>query len=580
MTQDSKIGYKMKDFVLSNPLNPTRFDIPVFVAPYVISDYGSGCVMGCPGHDERDHEFWSLNAPKEEIKVVVSPKVSIEGALFTGKDGFLNDSCGRFSGLSSAEGGKKIVDELLANGYGKHAVEWRIRDWLISRQRFWGAPIPMVHCKSCGIVPVPDADLPVLLPKTNNLSSSGNPLALDKEFVHTKCPSCGGGAHRDTDTMDTFMDSSWYFFRYTDPKNQKEIFSYDAASALMPVDIYIGGVEHAILHLLYARFISKFLASQGLWSGGDLSGEPIRRLITQGMVHGKTYNDADTGRFLKPEERDINDPSNPKSILTGKPAVITYEKMSKSKYNGSDPGECISKHGADATRAHIIFQAPVSDVLSWDESKIVGIERWLAKVIALGDSLCAEIITSKGEILTPINKKHLTTEELDLWNSIQSQITLITNSMEDVYSMNTSISNYMILTNTIITAQKSRNISGNIVLESYERLIKLMAPVTPSTAEECWEKILKSSGKEWTSVFTQSWPRAEKMRESADVKFNVFVNGKMKFVFSGTKELYEDQSKVFDLICATEEGRKFILGRAIKKVIVPPGRAVISFVLG
>nr|CAG8613969.1 13871_t:CDS:10 [Entrophospora candida] len=265
-------------------------------------------------------------------------------------------------------------------------VTYRLRDWLISRQRYWGTPIPIIHCPKCDacIVPVPDSELPILLPQNVSFSSrGGSPLKQIHDWVNY------------TDTMDTFVDSSWYFLRYIDPKNSTRPFSFEEASKYLPVDIYVGGVEHAILHLLYSRFFTKFLIQQGMYISKNQSNssnfnEPFKRLITQGMVHGKTFKDPVSGRFLKPEEVDTTDPNNPIQKSTGLVPIVSFEKMSKSKYNGINPETIIDIYGADAIRLYMLFKAPVSEVLEWDDSSVVGMQRWIVRVWKLVCSITTE----------------------------------------------------------------------------------------------------------------------------------------------------------------------------------------------
>ncbi|KAI9825629.1 MAG: Leucyl-tRNA synthetase, mitochondrial [Thelocarpon impressellum] len=380
---DSKAGYLLQGLHATNPLaflSPTSLTaepLPVYVAPYVLGDYGEGAVMGVPGHDARDNAFWKEHRGGDQVHSVVRPSDELDhGDRIHPQPTVLSPSCGPFAGESSSEATKNIVQLLQEGDYAEHAESWRLRDWLVSRQRYWGAPIPMIHCGDCGAVPVPTDQLPVELPELSGdrlRNRVGNPLESVEEWVNVDCPSCGGSARRDTDTMDTFVDSSWYFMRFADPHSKMAPFSAEAANTTLPVDVYVGGVEHAILHLLYARFISKFLSMTSLWSsGGASSGEPFTRLITQGMVHGRTYSDPSTGRFLHPDAVDATtDPSKPILRTTGKPVIISWEKMSKSKHNGVDPAACIERWGADATRAHMLFLAPVSEVLLWEEGPIV-----------------------------------------------------------------------------------------------------------------------------------------------------------------------------------------------------------------
>jgi leucyl-tRNA synthetase len=399
--EGSKAGYLLPDVYVKNPLSTlsdapicTKELLPVYVAPYVLEGYGEGAVMGVPGHDTRDHEFWTQHRPDCPVREVVRPmeapqisKTNQKQHEILTKPGVLTSRCGSMEGMTSQEAATKIVSDLEAAGkLAEASSNWKLRDWLISRQRYWGTPIPIVHCRQCGAVPVPVSDLPVELPALPGSyfhKKAGNPLESADDWVNTPCPRCAGPARRDTDTMDTFVDSSWYFMRYIDPHNLDQPFSPAKADATLPVDIYIGGIEHAILHLLYARFMSKFLASIALWpSGGGAANhaEPFHRLITQGMVHGKTYSDPRTGRFLHPDEVDLRDPKAPTVTATGARPTISWEKMSKSKHNGVDPSTCIATYGADVTRAHMLFQAPVGQVLEWDDARIVGIQRWFGKL--------------------------------------------------------------------------------------------------------------------------------------------------------------------------------------------------------
>lgn len=563
LPEDTKEGLKL-DFKLSSPLDPSNFNIPVFIAPYVISDYGHGSVMGCPAHDTRDFEFWKLNMPASEpVAVVITPPADFEGGIYTGKEGTLNDKNGKYSGMSSKQGGRAIIDDLEKTGTGlaKHASQYKLRDWLISRQRFWGAPIPMVHCDDCGIVPVPDEQLPVKLP--GNLSSAAAPLAQNEEFLNTECPSCHKSARRDSDTMDTFMDSSWYFFRYTDAKNSKEIFNHSKASELMPVDIYLGGIEHAILHLLYSRFVAKFLKSCGAWDGGPLNGEPLKRLVTQGMVHGKTFTDPATGRFLKPDEVDKSNPETPIVKENGKIANVSSEKMSKSKYNGADPGACIANHGADATRAHILFQAPVPDVLNWEESKIVGIERWLARVQQVVESV-------KNVQVEPISFDKLKGNEFKFWGDVQEKLNSITIALHDQLTLNTLISDYMKLTRVIQEAIDNNNVDQKVVAAAVDSFVKIISPVVPATAEECWQELGHSD-----TIFAESWPEAQQQPVRHDVVvYNVIINGKRRLELE-----VEDGMLINDVVeLAKTKGESWIQGREITRVVTPPNKKLVNII--
>jgi leucyl-tRNA synthetase len=529
---DTKEGFRLRKIVARNPLahvqGCTGPAVPVYVAPYVLDDYGSGAVMGVPGHDTRDHAFWRTNVGDEPVRVVVSTK---KGSLPLplvprgGKDvpmtekGFVAADIERFGSMTSKQAANEIVQAILDSGKSaEKRANWRLRDWLISRQRYWGTPIPIIHCTSCGAVPVPEKDLPVELP---NLPDSffegrkGNPLEDDENWKKTTCPKCGSAAERETDTMDTFMDSSWYFFRFLDPKNEHALVDPVKTNSGMPVDLYVGGVEHAILHLLYARFISKFLATTPTWPKGYLTnGEPFTRLITQGMVHGETFTDPENGRFLRPDEVDLTNPSKPVIKASGVTPNVSFEKMSKSKYNGVDPGATIAKYGADATRAHMLFQAPVSDVLEWDEKKITGVQRWLHRVIKLSTApwipdddadefviptnidkkllnILQDISTNEGphsatrETLVSTLKP----EESQLWIKTQQTIASVTESYSQTYSLNTIVSDLMTLTNTIWDTPHASPLTPYLKWYSTAHLTRMLAPIAPGVAEEAWHQL-------------------------------------------------------------------------------------------
>lgn len=520
---DSKEGFLLPGVYASNPVSiladspdRTRIALPVYAAPYVLGSYGEGAIMGVPGHDARDHAFWKQNRGDEAILRVVDPVDSngqanvrkresrVAAKPFEGS-GKLNWLCGKLSGFSSAQASQLIVEELSRSGELAMQVEtWKLRDWLISRQRYWGTPIPIIHCENCGTVPVPVNQLPVELPALKGdwfKSKNGNPLEATDEWVNTTCPTCKGKATRETDTMDTFMDSSWYFMRLIDPHNTVHPFSTEAAEKYLPVDIYVGGVEHAILHLLYARFISKFFASTSLWpsGGGEQNkGEPFRRLVSQGMVHGKTFSDPENGRFLRPEEIDLSNPSEPKIVSSGQTANISWEKMSKSKYNGVDPTECIRKYGADAARAHILFQAPASEVLNWEEERITGIQRWFARVWRLTQETKHKAEAYDELLKLPSNSKvpfdfpipdpaSFTKSESYTWSQVQRTILSVTKNLSETFTLNTIISDLMELTNTLLQSKEGCN--QRLQFHAVSALLRMMAPVTPGVAEECWEEL-------------------------------------------------------------------------------------------
>ncbi|KAL1998846.1 hypothetical protein VTN02DRAFT_5490 [Thermoascus thermophilus] len=650
---DSKAGYKLKDVSASHPLRAIDKEtpdlsrqLPVFAAPYVLSGYGEGAVMGVPGHDTRDLAFFRENVNPEFISVVVEPKSTIgtdkedsatvmpaaDAKAFTEK-GFLTAKCWKYKGLRSNEAAKQIVTDLKQIGRGEFAESWRLRDWLISRQRHWGTPIPIIHCGSCGPVPVPEDQLPVKLPKIEGdwlKGKKGNPLESAEEWLHTECPSCGGPAKRDTDTMDTFVDSSWYYLRYPDAKNEELPFS---PSSVRPVDIYIGGVEHAILHLLYSRFIYKFLAQSELFPelahSGALAGppEPFKTLLTQGMVHGKTFTEPSTGRFLHPDEVDLSNPEKPLIKGTQTTPNVSFEKMSKSKHNGVDPTTCVLKYGADATRAHVLFSAPVSEVLEWDETKIVGIERWFVRlwklVIDARETLSkASFAVSendlKSEHAVPVPStalQQLSDADADGLLAAHKTITSVTNCIEkNPYGLNTVISDLTKLTNALSTSTPT---SPTVLYLSVSALLRLLAPIAPALASESWEvlhaPLLRNTSDESESepqppsIFSAPWPsplldeaQSEALSSRGGQTVAVQINGKLRFTVTiprfvastTTSETTirraeqdtaaEEQGWILSRILETDEGRLWLREKndweKRRRVVVVRGGRVVNVV--
>ncbi|KAG0745041.1 hypothetical protein G6F57_002447 [Rhizopus arrhizus] len=558
--------------------NPfTKEDMPVYVAPYVLSDYGTGAVMGVPAHDKRDFEFCQVNKVVQDIRYVVEPCIKpVDEPLdkstpFT-SEGILTELSGPYKGLKSKEAAKAILKEAQKMGVGRPATQFRLRDWLLSRQRYWGAPIPIIHCPACNVVPVPKEDLPVSLPLDVEFSGKGHsPLARKEDWVNCKCPKCQGPAKRETDTMDTFVDSSWYFMRYTDPKNTSLPFDPVKASALLPVDTYIGGVEHAILHLLYSRFISKVLLKQGAYQQSPKTkpgnGEPFNILLTQGMVHGRTFKDPKTLRFLKPEEVDASDQLNPKIIETGETPVITFEKMSKSKYNGVDPVAVTEECGVDPTRLHILYKAPPSEVLEWDDTSIVGMQRWLAKVLKLSQS--TPKITEPLPLIKDMSK-----EEKELYRITNQTIKQVTDNMSTTYSFNTVISDLIKLSNSISASPITTSLP--VYGHAVQSLVKMMAPMVPSTSEECWEYV----GNQENSVFQQAWPsfHAEAL-EKDDLTCVIQINGKTRLNLTIPKEISNDINEIEKRVRESEAGQKWLAEKTIRKRILAKKGELVNFVV-
>lgn len=610
---DSKVGYQLPHIRAINPLayhedtpDEAKGSMPVYVAPYVLGDYGEGAVMGVPGHDVRDNAFWKEHHYDEPIRVVLSASEDEStGAILNEPfvdHGVMTAHSGPFEGKSSVETGKILITMLQEAGMAKSVEKWRLRDWLISRQRYWGTPIPVVHCGSCGPVPVPDEQLPVKLPDVDAHwaeRKAGNPLETLDHWVNTSCPKCGGAAKRDTDTMDTFVDSSWYYMRFPDVHNKEAPFSAEKVRQFLPVDLYIGGIEHAILHLLYSRFIYKFLMQSPLVAGHEHSNEvlePFKRLITQGMVQGKTYTDPANGRFLKPEEVDDSNPSKPVIIATGEQPLVSFEKMSKSKYNGVDPTDFIARYGADATRAHMIFQAAAGDTLNWDEDKISGVTRWLQKLHALvqevqklpdGGKQSAkgylEGRVPQRDSLASAEKAQLDAD-VAVWREVQKTIEAITAGYEKVYSLNTVVSNLMSLTNLIHNNKRAG--SGLVLKEALASLVCMAAPITPAFAEECWSILRPSAG----SIFSASFPvtdgTAEALLQARTQNCAVQVNGKLKGVAEIPVAPSDLQGDALDDWVIAEVMKKQVLTgplaekvKSAKSVRVVNGGKLVNFVL-
>jgi leucyl-tRNA synthetase len=641
LPDDSKGGFLLSNLVAENPVgsiqgrkDPLSTSLPIYVAPYVLDDYGTGAIMGVPAHDARDHAFWKQHRGSEAINFVIShPSKSegIEDGLPNPDKGILNENCGALAGLHSDEGAQEIASSLEDQGLSiKRYSLWRLRDWLISRQRYWGAPIPIVHCDSCGAVPVPVDQLPVKLPKLppgQFKGRSGNPLEQIDDWVNTNCPKCSGPARRDTDTMDTFMDSSWYFFRFADPKNENIPVESKVAKQVMPVDFYIGGVEHAILHLLYARFIAKFLASpQGgsIWplrddSNGNVPvAEPFAKLVTQGMVHGRTYSDPSTGRFLKPDEVELPTPSTPAQIkATGETPKASFEKMSKSKYNGVDPSSCINKYGADVTRAHMLFSAPESEVLEWDEERIGGMSRWLAKAWRVVHSADHAVQTDHGRQIwiRPAEKEtgdKYTEAELELLRATRDTTLSVTAKLGAASGLNTVVSDLIKLTNVLYGATTSsttppnekNEVAPSLHLYCTEVLVQLMAPLVPAFAEESW-CLLHRDGRfhfdsqqrsmpRDLSIFESQWPDPTNLIAEAGIDTQICVlqvNGKRKFdcrvplIGDGEKRVDPVEWAKDVVLGTTAEGRKWMDSQAnvdlwdnAARVVVSENRKIVNIV--
>jgi leucyl-tRNA synthetase len=525
-------------------INPfTRQPVPIWVANFVLVEYGTGAVMGVPAHDQRDFEFArKYGLP---ITVVVQPQgkdlssdsvASIDEA-YDGEGRLVNS--GEYDGLTTAEAVEKMTAAAEQRGIGQRTVQYRLKDWGISRQRYWGTPIPVVYCEKCGMLPVPIDDLPVLLPKTVEFTGRGDsPLAQIPEFVNTRCPRCDGPAVRETDTMDTFVDSSWYFYRFCDPRNDALPFDSEKVSYWGPVEFYVGGIEHAILHLIYSRFIARVFRDLGLTQ----LDEPFMRLLTQGMV------------------------------------MKNGQVMSKSKGNVVDPDEMMQKFGADALRLYIMFVAPPEKEIEWSDAGLEGSFRFLARVWRLVDQLYETIggagIPGPGDL-------ELNDDERALRRKTHDTIRRVTVDVDPRTHLNTAVSALMELVNelyafcsrsgcvrigrgddTAAVGVIERAATVAVLKESVEALVLMISPFTPHMAEELWEHLGHKGG-----VVSAGWPQYQEAVAKADeITVPIQVNGKLRTRLTAPADVTDDQLR--EMALADPQVKKHLEGKTVRKVVV------------
>lgn len=508
-----------------NPFNGK--EVQIWVTNYVLAEYGTGAVMGVPSGDQRDWLFatkygidkiLTLQPKGQELKLEEMTAAYVE------KDGVLVNS-GKFTGMEMHDAVKAIIDEAEEQGFGKRQINYRLRDWLISRQRYWGAPIPVIHCPKCGVVLVPEEELPVKLPENVQFEQGAvSPLAQCEEFIHCTCPECGGPAKRETDTMDTFICSSWYYMRYTDAHNDKEPFAKEKANYWAPVDQYIGGIEHAILHLLYSRFVTKVLRDVGAVNFD----EPFTNLLTQGMV------------------------------------IKDGAKMSKSKGNVVSPEEIIARYGADTARLFILFAAPPERDLEWSEQGVEGAYRFLNRVwrliLSFAEKIKAASDTYDIAALTPAGK--------ELRRVLHVTIAKVTEDVKERFTFNTALSSIMELVNAFYGFQDATDVNPHLVRETALDLVKLLAPFAPHITEELWQRL---GGEK--SVHIQPWPAYEEaaMRQD-EVEIVLQINGKVRDKIVVAAEL--DAAGMEKAALAQPRVRQYTEGKKIVKVIAIPGKLV------
>ena len=550
---------------VTNPVNGEK--IPLWVGNYVLMDYGTGAVMAVPAHDERDFLFaGKYGLP---LRVVIESEgekldISTMKQAYTGEGILVNSD--KFDGMKNNDAKTAVSEYLEEIKGGLRTVNYRLHDWLLSRQRYWGTPIPALYCEKCGLVMEKLENLPVKLPMDIEFSGVGNPLETSEQFKNVTCPVCGGTAKRETDTMDTFVDSSWYYLRFLNPNLDTAPFDKTDADNWTPVDQYIGGVEHAVMHLLYARFFHKVLRDMGLLS----SNEPFRRLLTQGMVLGPSYYSNEERKFYF--EADVNvDTKTDKaySKKTGEELVVKVEKMSKSKNNGVDPEVIVKEYGADSARVFTLFAAPPEKELEWNMNGLAGAYRFLNRLFLLIED--TKEFSEAGEI--DYGKRN--NEDSEIQKKLHQTVKKVSESMEDNFHFNTAIAALMELLNDMTTYRQKVIDTGKISSESrkiwrevMEKTVLMLSPFAPHMADELWA----ASGREGYA-FLENWPEyIEELTKESKINLVVQVNGKLRdTILADVNIPKEDLEKI---ALASEKAQKFLEGKEIVKVVVVPNKLV------
>ena len=508
-----------------NPFNGEQ--VPIWVANYVLFEYGTGAVMGVPAHDERDWAFATKYGLDKRLVVQTTANpltiATMDGA-YDGTGVMVNS--GQFDGLDNAVAKGKMADWLEAQGVGRRRVTYRLRDWLISRQRYWGAPIPIIYCEDCGAVAAPKEELPIRLPENVRFDAgSVSPLASVSEFVNCQCPKCGKPARRETDTMDTFICSSWYYFRYTDPRNVKAPWDINKCNYWTPVDQYIGGIEHAILHLLYSRFFTKVLKDAGLVD----TDEPFKNLLTQGMV------------------------------------IKDGAKMSKSKGNIVSPEEIVKKYGADTARLFILFASPPERDLEWSDQGVEGAARFLGRLWRIVHHFADAVVAAPAGY----DAASLDANEKELRRALHATIRKVTDDVADRFNFNTAISSIMELVNAMHAYRDAaETVQPALLRETVEALLRLLAPFAPHIAEEIWQQLERSG-----SIHQQAWPKwdAEAIKTDS-VEIVVQINGKVRDKLTVPSEL--SSAELEKVALQQEKVQQLVAGKTVVKVIAVPNKLV------
>ncbi|MGI4720414.1 MAG: leucine--tRNA ligase, partial [Janthinobacterium lividum] len=556
----------------------TGEQLPVWVGNYVLMTYGDGAVMGVPGHDERDFGFATkYQLPIKQVVAVEGQEFSLDGwqEWYGDKENGRTINSGKYDGLDYIAAVNAVAGDLAAQGLGDKKVTFRLRDWGISRQRYWGTPIPMIHCGDCGAVPVPEADLPVVLPEHLVPDGTGNPLNKDEAFLACSCPKCGKPARRETDTMDTFIDSSWYYMRYTSPGSANKMVD-ERNDYWMPMDQYIGGIEHAVMHLLYARFWTKVMRDFGLLKFD----EPFVNLLTQGMVLNETYyrEDASSKKtWYNPADVELtfDDKGRPQSAVLkadGQPVQIGgTEKMSKSKNNGIDPQAQIEQYGADTARLFTMFASPPEQTLEWSNSGVEGASRFLRRVWAYGYAQRERIASAlKGQQQGSPGGAPLDDAQKTLRREVHKVLQQADYDLKRI-QYNTVVSACMKMLNTLESSKLAEGVASDAVIaEGFSIFLRLLNPVAPHITHALWSGLGYAGV--YGDILNVQWPQVDPAAlEQSEIELMIQVNGKLRGSVKVAKDA--DKASIEAAALAEESVSKFIEGTP-KKVIVVPGKLV------
>jgi leucyl-tRNA synthetase len=594
---------------VTHPLNGEQ--LPVWIANYVLMGYGEGAVMAVPAHDERDFEFakkYSLPIKQviERDEIDVIKKTSLENKFtadywqewYGEKELRICINSGKYDGLDFQKAFDAIAADLQAKGLGQKRTQFRLRDWGISRQRYWGCPIPIIHCAHCGDVPVPDEQLPVILPEQVIITGAGSPLAKMPEFYQTTCPHCGGAAKRETDTMDTFVESSWYYARYTSPGCSTGLVD-ERARYWLPVDQYVGGIEHAILHLLYARFFNKLMRDEGLFGETALTStsqekgtqtlrqksvdEPFTNLLTQGMVIAPTFfREGAAGKklWINPAEVDIETDSRGRPVgaklrSDGQPVVIGgTEKMSKSKNNGVDPQIIIDQYGADTARFFIIFAAPPEQTLEWSDAGVEGAFRFLRRIWNFAYSNKNEIEVYRNNSNQKSDEYYLralSNEQRDVYREMHVALKQANFDLQRL-QFNTVASACMkilkALEQQMVLVTPGMNTKAMVITNGFSILLRLLSPIAPHITQTLWQELNYGD-----DILSAPWPEVDEAALIQDeIELIIQVNGKLRGKLRVAKDA--DHAMLEQLALTYPSVEKLLAGQAAKKIIVVPGRLI------